>query len=110
MFDLNDLASRVEQGETSSEFIGEIHVALHDKNMDGGLALQVILLSNSLDAAMALHKRLLPNWECDICMGSRGHATVYREDHEGFFHKVGDADYPAVAWLSAILRAVDSTN
>lgn len=106
---LNNLAERIEQGENSFDLILEINSALSNVGYTGQTAVQVALLSNSIDAARSLHKALLPMWDWDISSGSvYSHAFLCLEDHEGCFTHSGDSDSPAAAWIAAILRAAAS--
>jgi hypothetical protein len=62
---------------------------------------------NSLDAAKALHEAVLPGWQYTVYSDSVEVTKTRREgDYEFINRHDGDADFPARAWLLAILSAL----
>jgi len=92
---LTRLAEKVEAGTAST-------MAFEDAGFDGWAELAY---HGSLDAAMALHEAVLPEWYWS--RASSGLFCVMRWDNGRIRASAGaTADTPARAWLLAILRVL----
>ena len=100
MSDLQRLIEAVERGGDLPEILNCDPFA---RCMDGTHYLAALAYDGSLDAAKALHERLLQGWQRQI---SESNAKVYKRPNIAFFGESIDND--ARAWLLAILRAVEA--
>jgi hypothetical protein len=102
---LKDLLEKVEAGETVTphDFIRTGIPLLRKHATDAWLA-----QANSLDAAMALHKAVLPGWRWSAVPNNGGVRVGVWNTQAGSSYRQATHthDIPARAWLIAILKAL----
>ena len=108
MSDLRELRDRVAGGNApeyslfKEAYIPSCWAALPLKQREKSFA----AYNGSLDAARALHEALLPGWHWRITRGKYTPCAIVQRDIIAGEHQEAEADYPARAWLLAILDAL----